>query len=88
MDCGDRRIGRRPDVGALEVRAALIGVAGPLDDRQAAGVEDRAQIGQSRVEPKAIAGAVGADLEHAGGGNRQVGTAREVLRIAVGHDAC
>ena len=39
-----RWIGGRPDVGALEVRAARVWVAGALNDREPAGVEDGAQV--------------------------------------------
>ena len=45
-----RRVAGRPDVGALEVRAARVVVAGALDDREPAGVEDRAKVGEARVE--------------------------------------
>ena len=79
-----RRIGGRPDVGALEMRAARVRVAGALDDREPAGVEDGAQAGQPRVQAERVAGAVGPDLQHVGRRNRQGRPAREVLRIGVG----
>jgi len=83
---GRRGIGGRPDVGALKVRAARVGIAGALDDREPAGVEDGAQVGQARVQAERVPGAVGPDLENVAGRDREVWTTREVLLISVGNE--
>ena len=66
------RVAGGPDVGALEMRAARVRIAGALDDRQPAGVEDASSGRRSRgCKPERVAGAVGADLQHVRRRNRE-----------------
>ena len=68
-----RRIGRAPDVRALEMRAARVLIAGALHDRQAALVEDASQAGETRVQAERLAARVAADLQHLPGGTAMCG---------------
>ena len=55
VPCGERRVAGGPDVGALEMRTARVRIAGALDDRQTAGVEDRSSGRGSRgCSPSAL----------------------------------
>ena len=77
---------RRPDVGAEEVRAAQVRIAGALDHGHAALVEDVAQADQVRVQAERVAGAVAADLQHRSRRDGDRRPARVVEGVAVGHD--
>src|SRR6185295_873992 len=57
-------IGSGPDIGAEEMRAALILVPGALNERQAALVENLLHPGESRMQTEGDARRIGADLQH------------------------
>jgi hypothetical protein len=77
------RIGGRPDVGAGEVRAALVLVAGPLDQGQLALVENLLQASEPRMESERHLRRIGPDLQHLPGGHGDRRTPRVVVRIVV-----
>ena len=55
-------------------------IAGALDDREPALIEDLPQAGQPRVQPERDTATVGADLQHLTGGNRELRPAAVVVR--------
>src|SRR5262249_51068600 len=76
-------IGGRPQVGAKEMRAALILVAGALYEREPALIEDLLQAGEPRMESEGDVRRGGADLQHLPGWHSERRPPAVVVRIVV-----
>ena len=77
------RVGRRPDIRALEMRPARIRVANALDQRQAALTEDVQQARQPWMQAERLAARIAADLQQRAGRNRQRRPPAGIERVRV-----